>query len=136
LPLFGIGNKMVLIHTVGRKTGKKRTTPLLIFTFYTGRFTLYVARGKKAHWLQNILATEDQIIKIKKGFKIWKVKATLIEDPSEKSKHLRQYFEEFSEARTIFGYNKKKHGNVFDTQEFKRILDIIEFVQLIPVIQF
>ena len=135
LPLFGIGNKMVLINTVGRKTGKKRTTPTLIFTFYTGKFTLYVARGKKAHWLQNILATEDQIIEIQKGFKKWKVKATLVEDPSEKSMHLKQYFEEFSEARTIFGYNKEKHGNVFDTEEYKRILNMIEFVQLVPIIE-
>lgn len=136
LPLFGIGNKMVLIHTVGSKTGKKRTTPTLIFTFYTGKYTLYVARGKKAHWLKNILATEDQIIKIQKGFKKWKVKAKLVENLEEKSMHLRQYFDEFSEAKSIFGYDKKKHGNVFETEEYKKILDIVEFVQLIPVIEF
>ena len=50
--------------------------------------------------------------------------------------HLRQYFDDFSEAKTIFGYKKNKHGNVFETEEYKRILDIIEFVQLIPVIEF
>ena len=135
LPLFGIGNKMVLVHTIGRKTGKKRTTPLLIFTFYTGKFTLYVVRGKKSDWLQNILATEDKIIKIQKGFKKRKAKAALIENPSEKFKHLRQYFEEFPEAKTIFGYDKKKHGDVFDTEEYKEILDIVEFVQLTPVVE-
>ncbi len=135
LPLFRIGNKMVLVHTIGRKTGKKRTTPTLIFTFYTGRFTLYVARGMKAHWLKNILATEDQIIKIQKGFKKWKMKATLIEDQAEKSQHLRFYFDEFPVAKSIFGYDKKKHGNVFETEEYAEILKLIEFVQLLPVIE-
>ncbi|MCE7743296.1 MAG: nitroreductase family deazaflavin-dependent oxidoreductase [Candidatus Heimdallarchaeota archaeon] len=134
LPLFGIGNKIILVHTIGRKTGKKRTTPTLIFTFYTGKFTLYVARGLKAHWLKNILATEDKIFKIQKGFRKWRVKATLVEDKVEKFKHLKFYFEELPEAKNIFGYDKKKHGDVFDTEEFTKILDIVEFVQLIPVI--
>ncbi|MHA1202933.1 MAG: nitroreductase/quinone reductase family protein [Candidatus Heimdallarchaeaceae archaeon] len=136
LPLFGIGNKMILVHTIGRKTGKKRTTPTLIFTFYTGKFTLYIARGMKAHWLKNILATEDHIFKIQKGFRTWKVKGTLVEDSEEKFKHLKFYFEELPEAETIFGYNKDKHGDVFEQEEFLKILNIIEFIQLIPVMDF
>ena len=130
LPLFGIGRKIVLIHTLGRKTGKKRTTPTLIFTSYTGIWTLYVARGRKSNWLNNILAISDGIIRIQKGFKTKKVKAKLMTNKEEKFKHLKFYLERLPEANMIFGYNKKKHGDVSNSAEFASILEKIEFVQL------
>ena len=130
LPLIGIGRSMALVHTIGRKTGKKRTTPVLSLQFYTGKLTFYVARGRKANWLMNILATENQIIKIQKGFKRKKVKAILVKDKEEKFNHLKYYFEELDEAKYIFGYDKKKHGDVFSTIEFNKILEMIEFLQI------
>ncbi len=133
LPLFGLGRKIVLVHTVGRKTGKRRTTPVLALWFYTDKLTFYIARGKKAHWLKNILAENNNEFKIQKGFKRKKVKGILITDAEEKYKHLRFYFEELDEAQMIFGYNKKKHGDVFETEEFREILDIIEFLQIEPL---
>ena len=130
LPLFGIGRTMVLVHTIGRKTGKKRTTPVLALQFYTGKLTFYVARGRKAHWLKNILAAENQMIKIQKGFKRMKAKVVLVKDKDEKYNHLKYYFEELDEAKYIFGYDKKKHGDVFKTIEFNKILEMIEFLQI------
>ncbi len=121
---------MVLVHTIGSKTGKKRTTPVLALQFYTGKLTFYVARGRKAHWLKNILAAENQIIKIQKGFKRKKVKAILVKDKEEKYNHLKYYFEELKEAKYIFGYDKQKHGDVFSTNEFNKILEMIEFLQI------
>jgi len=133
LPLFGIGKTIVLIHTRGRKSGKRRTTPVLALKFYTEKLTFYIARGKKAHWLKNILATEDHIFKIQKGFKRMKVKGILVKDSDEKFKHLKFYFEEIDGAKFIFGYEKEKHGDVFKTEEFRTILEIIEFLQIEPV---
>lgn len=133
LPLFGLGSKIVLVHTKGRKTGKKRTTPVLALWFYTDKLTFYIARGKKAHWLKNILATKNHEFKIQKGFKRTKVRGILITDSGEKYKHLKFYFEELDEARFIFGYDKKKHGDVSETEEFREILDLIEFLQIEPV---
>lgn len=133
LPLFGMGKTIVLVHTRGRITGKRRTTPVLALRFYTEKLTFYIARGKKAHWLRNILAAEDHIFKIQKGFKRVKVKGILVSDSDEKFRHLKFYFEELDEARFIFGYEKEKHGDVFETEEFRAILDIIEFLQIEPV---
>ncbi len=133
LPLFGIGKSIILLDTIGWKTGKRRTTPVLVLYFYTEHMTLYIARGMKAHWLKNILAVDNQIFKIQKGFKKMQVQGVLIEDTEEKFKHLKYYFEELPEARMIFGYNKEKHGDVFHTEEFKEILDIIEFLQIKPL---
>ena len=133
LPLFGLGKRIVIIDTIGWKTRKKRTTPVLALHFYTEFLTLYVARGIKSHWLKNILAADDQIFKIQKGFKKMQVKGVLIEDQKEKFKHLGYFFEELTAARGIFGYDKEKHGDVFQTEEFKEILEIIEFLQILPM---
>ena len=130
LPLLGIGRSMALVHTIGRKTGKKRTTPVLALEFYTGKLTFYVARGRKSNWLMNILATENQIITIQKGFKRKKAKAILVKDREEKYNHLKYYFEELDEAKYIFGYDKVKHGDVINTEEFMKILNMIDFVQI------
>jgi len=133
LPLFGVGRIIILLDTIGWKTGKRRTTPVLALYFYTEHLTLYIARGMKAHWLKNILAADNQIFKIQKGFRRIQVKGVLVADSDEKFKHLKFYFDELPEARMIFGYEKSKHGDVFETEEFKEILDIIEFLQIIPV---
>ena len=53
----------------------------------------------------------------------------------EKFKHLKFYFEELDEAKFIFGYEKEKHGDVFETEDFKEILNIIEFLQIEPLKQ-
>ncbi|MFX1254892.1 MAG: hypothetical protein ACFFCZ_24995, partial [Promethearchaeota archaeon] len=112
---------------------KKRRKPVLYYTFHTGKLTLYSARGKKSDWFKNIFATEDAILKIQRGFKRMQVKAILIESEDEKYNHLKYWFENYMSARVIFGYEKKKHGDMYDTQEFKDIIDMIEFVQLIPI---
>ena len=133
LPLFGIGKSISILTTIGRKTGKKRRRPILCRPFHTGILTLYSARGKEADWLKNIFANENCTAKIQKGFKKLEVKATLIEDFEDKLEHLKYFCENFSDAKTIFGYDKKKHGDIFDTKEFKNLAQIIDFVQLIPV---
>jgi deazaflavin-dependent oxidoreductase (nitroreductase family) len=132
LPIFGIGKRMIVIETEGRITGKKRRKPVLYYTFHTGKLTLYSARGKQSDWFKNIFATEDTILKIQKGFERIQVKANLIESEDEKYNHLKYWFENYNSARVIFGYEKKKHGDVYETQEFKDIIDMIEFVQLVP----
>ncbi|MFX0065992.1 MAG: nitroreductase family deazaflavin-dependent oxidoreductase [Candidatus Hermodarchaeota archaeon] len=133
LPVFGIGKRMILIETKGRKTGKTRRKPVLYYTFYTGQLTLYSARGKKSDWFKNIFCAEDAILKIQRGFERIQVKAILIESEDEKYNHLKYWFENYMSARIIFGYKKKKHGDVYNTQEFKDIIEMIEFIQLVPI---
>ncbi|NPD90055.1 MAG: nitroreductase family deazaflavin-dependent oxidoreductase [Asgard group archaeon] len=133
LPLFGVGRTMILLKTIGRKTGKKRTTPVLCRIFHTGELTLYSARGKKADWLRNILADEKKQTNIQKGFRRMKVEAKLVEPVEEREEHLKYWFENLDDAKYIFGYERDKHGDVTATEEFKKIAKSIEFIQLIPV---
>ena len=130
LPLFGLGRVMILIQTTGRKTGKKRIKPVLCRRFHTGKLTLYSPRGMKADWLKNILATEDYIFKIQKGFKQLNVKAIIIQDEEEKMHHLEYWFNNYSDAKSIFGYDKTKHKGIIGTEEFKNLAKMIVFIQL------
>jgi deazaflavin-dependent oxidoreductase (nitroreductase family) len=124
---------MLLLKTIGRKTGKRRFTPVLFKKFHTGEITLYSARGMKADWLKNILADENHQTDIQKGFKRLRVEAKVIELVEDKEEHLQYWFDSFYDAKYIFGYKRNRHGNVTRTEEFKEILELIEFIQLIPV---
>ncbi|MHA1668450.1 MAG: nitroreductase/quinone reductase family protein [Candidatus Heimdallarchaeaceae archaeon] len=130
LPIVGIGKYLILLETIGRKTGKKHCTPVLCRKFYTEKLTLYSARGQKSDWLKNILHTKEHIVNIQKGFKKFQAKAELIEEEEEKIKHLRYFFEHFKDAKQIFGYNKKKHKDIFELKQFSDLVKIIEFIQL------
>ena len=133
LTLIGIGRRIILIHTKGRKTGNELIKPVLYLRFYTGKLTLYSARGRNSDWFKNIFASDNQIIEIQKGFKRIKVRANLIENQEEKFNYLKYWFENYRLAKSIFGYEKAKHGDVFETENFKELVNIIEFIQLIPI---
>jgi hypothetical protein len=130
LPLFGLGRVMILIQTIGRKTGKRRIKPVLCRRFYTDKLTLYSPRGMKADWLKNILETENHIFTIQKGFRKFDVKATLIQDEAAKLQHLEYWFNNFRDAKNIFGYDHKKHQGIIGTEEFINLAKLIEFIQL------
>ncbi|MBY9001882.1 MAG: nitroreductase family deazaflavin-dependent oxidoreductase [Candidatus Heimdallarchaeota archaeon] len=133
LPLFGVGKKLIILKTVGRKTGKIRRRPVLHKILYTNKMTLYCARGKNADWLKNIFAAENQVIKIQKGFRRMLVKATLVEPEEEKYKHLIYWCEKFKDAKNLFGYDKEEHGDIFETEEFMKLVRMLEFIQLEPI---
>ncbi len=129
LPLFGLGRIMILIQTIGRKTGKKGIKPVLCRRLYTGKLTLYSPRGMEADWLKNILATENHMFKIQKGFRKFNVKATLIQDEAVKIQHLEYWFNNFRDAKSIFGYDQTKHQRIIGREEFNNLAKMIEFIQ-------
>lgn len=130
LPLIGLGRSILIIETKGRKTGKTRYNPTLYFTFYTNKLTIYSAKGKKANWMKNILAQEDGIFTIHKGLRKKKVTMNFIEEEEERLKHLKYFCENYGSAKRIFGYDRKKDSVYLETEEFKEILNFIEFIQL------
>lgn len=133
LPIFGIGKIMLVIETIGRRTGKKRRTPTLHNTFYTNVITLYSARGKNADWIRNIRAQKEKIVFIYKGFKRYRAKAIFVDEPEERIKHLQYFCENYNGAKFVFGYNKKKHEDIFKTEDFRLFAQTLEFVQIIPI---
>ena len=130
LPLFGVGKSLMIIETVGRKTGKRRFNPVLHYTFYTGKITIYMARGRNADWMKNIDATNDGVFKIHKGFKKFKITKGFIEDDIERYNHLEYFCSNYDSAKMVFGFDKEMDMDLLNTGEFRNILNFIEFVQL------
>ena len=58
------GRFVLLLTTVGRKTGKSRVTPLQ-YEEVDGDFCVASARGLKADWVQNILANPEVVVRVK-----------------------------------------------------------------------
>lgn len=59
-----IGQIILLLTTVGRKTGLKRVTPLQ-YEVIEGRYYLGSARGLQADWVRNILVNPQVEVRVK-----------------------------------------------------------------------
>ena len=66
LPLLGFGRLFLILTTQGRKTGKKRRTPLE-YRRKEGIITIFSARGEDAGWMKNIRAHPDTLM-VRHGF--------------------------------------------------------------------
>jgi len=130
LPLFGAGKKFMIIETIGRKTGKRRLNPVIYDIFYTGKITIVLARGRNTDWMKNIDATNDGVFKIHRGFKKFKVKKVLIENDIESYEHLEHFCLNYKGAKGFLGFDKETDMDLLNTEEFRNILNIIQFIQL------
>jgi deazaflavin-dependent oxidoreductase (nitroreductase family) len=59
-----IGRIILLLTTTGRKTGKRRVTPLQ-YEEIDGAFYIGSARGKQSDWYRNILANPQVEVRVK-----------------------------------------------------------------------
>jgi deazaflavin-dependent oxidoreductase (nitroreductase family) len=59
-----IGRIILLLTTVGRKTGLKRVTPLQ-YEEIDGKYYLGAARGTQADWVRNIQSNPDVDVRVK-----------------------------------------------------------------------
>jgi deazaflavin-dependent oxidoreductase (nitroreductase family) len=80
---LGLGSVMgwlvLLLTTIGRKTGKPRVTPLQ-YEEVEGNYCVASVRGLKADWIRNIQANPLVEIQVKR--RIFQGQAELITDPS------------------------------------------------------
>jgi deazaflavin-dependent oxidoreductase (nitroreductase family) len=73
-----VGKIILLLTTTGRKSGKKRVTPLQ-YEEIDGLYYLGAARGLKADWVRNIQA--DPQVEIRVGAKRFQGCAEVVNDP-------------------------------------------------------
>ena len=106
LPLLGAGFIFLLLFTKGRKTGKVRITPLE-YQKINGTIHIFASRGDKANWLMNLKANPEDV-KIRVGFKKYKVKTEIIE--MEKRKDIFHWYvsKHPMAAKALMGWDKKE----------------------------
>jgi deazaflavin-dependent oxidoreductase (nitroreductase family) len=115
LPLLGFGRILLLLTTKGRKTGRKRRTPLE-YQRINGVIHLLSSRGDKADWILNVRAHPDDIW-VQVGFHSFHVRVEIIRDISEVEDFMRWYsINHPNFARAFYGWDAKRDDP--DTADF------------------
>lgn len=107
LPFFGIGWIILLLTTVGRRTGKTRWNPLE-FHRIDGVIHISAARGEKTDWVRNIRANPKKV-RVQIGFRRFQPRVEIVEEMSEKIKFIEWMIENIPrEAQMGFGWNSNE----------------------------
>ncbi len=125
LPLFGAGFIFLLLFTVGRKTGKKRITPLE-YRKIDGFINIFASRGSKTNWLKNIKANPDKV-KVRIGFRKFDVRPEVL-SVEERKEVFEKYVQKYPKAvKELIGWDNNKH-NLNNT-------DLTKIAELIPIVR-
>lgn len=79
LPLLGLGKRLMLLTTRGRKSQKLRDIPIGYFRIDDGIY-VFSGWGKVANWYQNMLAYPDDVY-AQIGFRRFRVRPEVVDDP-------------------------------------------------------
>ena len=130
LPLLGFGRIFLILTTIGRKTGKKRRTPLE-YHWIDKIMTIFSGRGEDSGWLKNIRTNPDSVW-IRHGFHSFPTRVEFMSNEYDKLKIIRWYVVKHSRsAKMLFGWNKKIDDP--DSSYFSKLISTIPIIQLFQI---
>lgn len=130
LPLLGFGRYFAILSTIGRKTGKKRYTPVG-HSNHDGVIHVVAAHGPKTSWIRNMVANPHSVW-IQAGFRKKRLRPVLIDDPEEGLAVLKWRVKRNARASgTQFGWNSKKDDP--ETADLASLLPLIAIIKFEPV---
>ncbi len=116
-----------LLYTKGRKTGRKRISPLEYHRI-DGVIHIFSGRGEKSHWLGNLKANPDDV-KIKVGFRGYDVRPEIIKSKAKRDEIFRWYVKKHPRAaKMLIGW--KPGRDVPETADFSLITKFIPVIKL------
>ena len=128
LPLFGFGRIFLIITTKGRKTGKKRRTPLEYHRI-DRIITVFSGRGEEAGWMKNVRLNPDAV-SIRHGFHRFKPKIECISDEQQKIEIIKWYVKKHGRsAKFLFGWDSKIDDP--ETTDFSYLVGLISIIRFI-----
>jgi deazaflavin-dependent oxidoreductase (nitroreductase family) len=112
------GQRMVLLTTIGNKTGKPRTSPVVVFEEGGKRYVVASKGGAPSDpfWFKNMQKTPELTVQL--GKEIYRARARVLDDP-ERERLFRMVVEKMPQ---FGGYEKKTEG--------KRKIPVVELVAL------
>lgn len=126
-PLFGLGFIFVLVETIGRKTGKRRFTPVEYHRLYQNKITVISSRGHEADWVKNMKA--NNTVRLQVGFRKCEAKAVFIDDVNTKQDLLKSYCVKYPFAsKMLLGIDVKKDRHILDSETFRLLAENLEFI--------
>jgi len=127
LPLLGFGRIFLILTTIGRKTGKKRRTPLE-YHWIDRIITIFSGRGEDSGWLKNMRANPASVW-VRHGFHSFPARVEFMSNENDKLKIIRWYVVKHSRsAKMLFGWNKKIDDP--ESSDFSKLLTTISIIQL------
>jgi len=127
LPLIGFGRIFLILTTIGKKTGKKRRTPLE-YHWIQGNMTIFSGRGEDSGWLKNIQANPDSVW-VRHGFHSFPTRAEFMWNENDKLKIIKWYVVNHSRsAKMLFGWNNKIDDP--ESSDFSKLLSTVSIIQL------
>ena len=127
LPLLGFGRIFLILTTMGRKSGKKRRTPLE-YHWIDEVMTIFSGRGEDSGWLKNIRASPESVW-VRHGFHSFPARLEFVIDEYEKLKILKWYvLKHGKSAKMLFGWDPNNDNS--DTIDFSRLIDMIVIIRL------
>lgn len=125
-PLFGFGRIFLVLTTKGRKTGKKRKTPLEYHRI-DQVITVFSSRGEEAGWVKNIHANPNEIL-VRHGFHSFQPQVEFISEENQKIEIIKWYvINHGKSAKMLFGWDRK-HDDP-ETTDFSKMLNIISIIR-------
>ncbi len=127
LPLLGFGRLFLILTTQGRKTGKKRRTPLE-YRRIEGTITIFSSRGEDAGWMKNIRAHPDSLL-VRHGFHRFQPQLEFVTNEEQKLEIMKWYVVNHGKAaKMLFGWNPKTDDP--ETIDFTNLLKLISIIKL------
>jgi len=127
LPLLGFGRLFLILTTQGRKTGKKRRTPLE-YRRIEGTITIFSSRGEDAGWMKNIRAHPDSLL-VRHGFHRFQPQVEFVTNEEQKLEIMKWYVVNHGKAaKMLFGWKPKTDDP--ETTDFTNLLKLISIVKL------
>ncbi len=126
-PILGFGRIFLILTTKGRKTGKKRRTPLE-YRRIDEIITIFSSRGEDAGWMKNIRAHPDSLL-VKHGFHRFQPQVEIIGNTDDKLRILKRYLVKHGRSsKMLFGWNPKSDDP--ETTDITNLLKLITIVKL------
>jgi deazaflavin-dependent oxidoreductase (nitroreductase family) len=125
-PLFGFGRIFLILTTKGRKTGKKRRTPLEYHRI-DQIITVFSSRGEEAGWVKNILANPNHIL-VRHGFHRFQPQVEFISEENQKLEIIKWYVINHGKAaKMLFGWDRKRDDP--ETTDFSKMLELLSIIR-------
>lgn len=127
IPLLGISRFILLLTTIGRRSGIPRVVPLE-YRRKDGLLYIFAGRGRRADWFKNMTSTPERV-KVKVGFREYTPTIRVLSDAIEKEAMLRWYVTQFpGAAGYLFGWDKKKDDP--ETTDITSLVNVLEIIEL------
>ena len=109
LPLFGMGKRIMLLTTIGRKSDTLRDFPVGYFRIDDVIY-VFSAWGREANWYKNLIANPDQVF-VQIGFRRIRVHPQVVEDPEELKQIIRRFvLQDPAGAQMLMGWDPERDG--------------------------